>query len=1139
MKTVLGRRSGALLSTLWLAIAGIGAAGLAHAEAVDTLRWRASLELRLSGYCGTSALADFPVLVTLDPATSTGFRYVDFAPQGEDLRFTDAGNTVVLSHEIETWNSNGISRIWVRVPSLVSNQVIRAFWQNSEAGAPGSATVWDAGFRGVWHLSDTLNDATTNANNGVNTGSVATNGIVSGGRFFNGSAFIDCGNHASLNVTSNQLTLSAWIKPNAINGNAIISKSVAATHIAPYYSWVLYAQNPTLHCRLDTTTATYGTLTVGQWQHTAAVYNGSQVTLYINGQSVGSVAKTGNLLSTSRNVRMGGRDTSALGEFFNGALDEVRISSVARSADWVRAERDTMASSTFCSFGSVTETWAPKTGDGVGATNVFSTSAYLTGSLISTGNAPATVWVCWGTSDSGTNFTAWTQKTSLGVRTPGAFSQAITGLTPEASYFYRCRAVNAYGESWSAAQTFTPRYPRLSIADAQCLEGHSGTTALLFRVSLSHSPPAPVSFHYATSPATANAQDYQSAAEDLTIPAGQVEGLITVLVKGDTAAEPDEFFSVALSSVTGAVVEKSSAVGLILDDDRTNSLSPCTVAADVARGRLYIARYTDMSIGVIDTTVNRLIQAFPVPAAPNGVVLNADATRLYVTVGGAEGHVVVLDAASGAVLETFDAGHTPMSPVVSPDGNTLYVCNRFSDNVSFIRLSDGATLARIAVGRQPHAAALTPDGTKLFVAEHLPVGPATNATIAGAVSIINTTTRTVTGRILLPPGSQALRGICVSANGAKVYVTHVLSRFYAPTTQVLRGWMNTAALSVIDAATGTLVNTVLLDDLDLGAANPWGVICSTNNQYLCVSHAGTHEVSIIDQAALLTKLQTGDSDTPQDLTYLVGLRRRLPLKGNGPRGLALIGTMLYATEYFSDTIGTVNIVPGFEYGAVEIPAGGVRMPDTVRQGEQNYNDARLCLQNWQSCASCHPDARADSLNWDLINDGFGSPKNTKSHVFSIQTPPAMSTGIRASAQTAVRSGLRYIQFVSQPESCAAAIDAYLTALRPEASPRLVAGALSEAAARGALLFQSQGCTGCHSGDYLTDGQRHDIGTATDHEVGVTFDTPTLRELWRTAPYLHDGRSATVRDVVVTVHANRVSGLSPSQINALVEYLMSL
>jgi len=459
--------------------------------------------------------------------------------------------------------------------------------------------------------------------------------------------------------------------------------------------------------------------------------------------------------------------------------------------------------------------------------------------------------------------------------------------------------------------------------------------------------------------------------------------------------------------------------------------------------------------------------------------------------------------------------------------------------VSVIRLADGVTLARIAVGRQPHAAALTPDGTKLFVAEFLPVGPSTNGAIAGAVSVIDTATYTLATRIALPPGAQSLRGVCVSADGTKAYVTHVLSRFYAPTTQLLRGWMNTAALSVIDVASEALVGTVLLDDLDLGAANPWGVACTTNGAYVCVTHAGTHEVSVIDQAALLTKLQTADEDTPQDLTYLVGLRRRLPLKGNGPRGLALVGGRLFAAEYFSDTVGVVDIAPGGEYGAQEIAAGGPRTPDSARLGERNYNDAKLCLQTWQSCASCHPDARSDGLNWDQMNDGFGSPKNSKSHIFSMQTPPAMSTGIRANSHLAVRAGLKYIQFVSQPESCAAAIDAYLTALQPVPSPHLVNGALSEAAVRGAALFQSQGCAACHSGEYFTDGKLHDIGTATALEVGVTFDTPTLREIWRTAPYLHDGRHVTVREVVVTVHASRVSGLSAAQIDDLVEYLLSL
>ena len=1097
------------------------------------------MAININGYVGASELTDFPVLVSLDPAAIPGFHYDECAAQGADLRFTDADNAVLLSHEIESWNTGGVSRIWVRVPSLVSNRVIRAFWRNAEAGAASAPSVWDAGFRGVWHLAGSVSDATTNANAAVDSGTLQTNGVVAGARAFGGSATLDCGNGVSLNFT-NQLTLSAWIKPSAIYGNVVVGKSYAADHVSPYYSWVLYTTGSSLHCRIDQSAGTLGTLTVGQWQHVAATYDGSAVTLFVDGNSVGAFAKTGSLLVTPRDVRIGGRDTTSPGEFFSGSIDEVRISSTARSADWIRAERDTVDVSSFCSFGPVVQTQLPQVSAGGGATNVFATRACLTGELISTGAAPASVWMCWGTADGGTNVGAWAHTAALGVRPKGVFGHTVSELTPETPHVYRCRAVNAYGEAWSSASTFVPRYPRLAVSDAQCPEGDAGATSLLFKVTLSYASSDGVAFHYAASNGTAGASDYAAASGDFTFQPGQTEGAIAVPVNGDTEAEPDEYVCLDVSAVSQAVAEKTRAYGLILDDDRTNALSPIALATDAARGRVYVARQSDSSIGVIDAAEAQLVQAFSVPESPNGVTLSPDGLRLYVAAGGAAGHVYVLDAPSaGTALQTLAAGHTPLSPVVSPDGGTLYVCNRFDDDVSVIRLSDGATLARVAVGRQPHAAALTPDGARLFVAEFLPVGPATNAAIAGAVSVIDTATRTLAKRIALPPGSQSLRGICISADGSKVYVTHVLSRFYAPTTQVLRGWMNTAALSVIDVASAALVNTVLLDDLDAGAANPWGVLCSTNNAVLCVAHAGTHEISVIDQVALLAKLQSGDGDTPQDLTYLMGLRRRLPLKGNGPRGLALIGGRLFAAEYFSDTVGVVDIAPGSEYGAEEIAAGGLRSADEARLGEQNYNDAKLCLQGWQSCASCHPDARADGLNWDLMNDGFGSPKNTKSHVFSMMTPPAMSTGIRTNAQVAVRSGLKYIQFVSQPESCAAAIDAYLTALRPEPSPHLVNGALSESAARGAVLFQSRGCTACHSGEYFADGQKHDIGTATALEAGVLFDTPTLRELWRTAPYLHDGRFATVREVVVTVHASRVQGLAAADIDDLVEYLLSL
>lgn len=58
-----------------------------------------------------------------------------------------------------------------------------------------------------------------------------------------------------------------------------------------------------------------------------------------------------------------------------------------------------------------------------------------------------------------------------------------------------------------------------------------------------------------------------------------------------------------------------------------------------------------------------------------------------------------------------------------------------------------------------------------------------------------------------------------------------------------------------------------------------------------------------------------------------------------------------------------------------------------------------------------------------------------------------------------------------------------------------------------------------------------------------FDTPTLIELWRTAPYLHDGSAATLRDVLTTANPDdkhgKTSHLTADQLNDLIAYLLSL
>jgi cytochrome c peroxidase len=211
-----------------------------------------------------------------------------------------------------------------------------------------------------------------------------------------------------------------------------------------------------------------------------------------------------------------------------------------------------------------------------------------------------------------------------------------------------------------------------------------------------------------------------------------------------------------------------------------------------------------------------------------------------------------------------------------------------------------------------------------------------------------------------------------------------------------------------------------------------------------------------------------------------------------------------------------------------------------------FNDAGLCYQGWQSCASCHSsDGRVDGMNWDLLNDGMGNPKNVKSLLFCFQTPPMMSMGVRSDASAAIRAGIRNILFTNPQEEVASAIDEYVKSLQPLPSPYLVHNRQSQSAARGRKLFFSEtlACAQCHPPPLFTDLKPHALGAGKFDQPTDQFYTPPLLELWRTAPYLHDGSAATVRDVVLTHGTTdprgRPANLTPGQVEDLVAYLLTL
>lgn len=593
-------------------------------------------------------------------------------------------------------------------------------------------------------------------------------------------------------------------------------------------------------------------------------------------------------------------------------------------------------------------------------------------------------------------------------------------------------------------------------------------------------------------------------------------------------------------------------------------LSPSCLAISPDGNDIYVGCATADRVLVVDQTTGEIKRRIETPAPPSGLALNASGSRLIVTASSPQSKVCIYATSDGSLIKTVPSRHSAMSPVLSPDEKTLYICERFNNTVAFIDLKAGEVTHRVRVPREPVSLDITPDGEHLVVANHLHAGRADLAVVASTVTVVSAAEARVVKEIELPNGSGLLRDIRVSPDGKHAAVTHLVSRFHLPTTQIERGWINNNAISLIDLASFTRINTVLLDNIDSGAANPWGLAWTSNGRQLLVTHAGTHELSIIDAPELIDKLHrlarepepagTRDyslashtaEDVPNDLSFLVGLRRRIPFDGKGPRSIAVRDSKVWVAHYFSDSLSKLDM--SVDPPAPQSVSLGISVePSMERKGELYFNDADLCFQGWQSCASCHSsDARVDALNWDNLNDGIGNPKNVKSLLLAHRTPPSMALGVRANARVSVRAGIRHALFSVQPDNVAESLDAYLMSLEPIPSPQLEEGKLSDEAKRGKTLFESRsvGCTKCHKPPLFTDQRLHDVGTRGIYDKPTDrFDTPTLIEVWRSAPYLHDGSAATLRDVwhseTLKDEHGTIKDLKPHQLDDLVSYVLSL
>ena len=569
---------------------------------------------------------------------------------------------------------------------------------------------------------------------------------------------------------------------------------------------------------------------------------------------------------------------------------------------------------------------------------------------------------------------------------------------------------------------------------------------------------------------------------------------------------------------------------------KNNYFSPTDFEVDKSNNQLYIAGKTANEVRLYKLPEFSLQKTLTTDLPPKSVKIAGD--KLLVTQSWSEGELLVIDKVSLKRISKIKVGHGACDIATTGNFKTAFVVNQFSNDVSIVDLKLNIETARIPVLRQPMQIELSKDEKFLFVANFLTAHRADVDTVTSEISIIDLDKQTVIRNIQLANGSNALRGMSLSADGNYVFISHNLGRFQVPTSQLEQGWMNTSALSVLNANSHEYIATVLLDQPEYGAAGSWGIDCTKD--FIFVAHSGTHDFSKIDYPKFLEKLnQTEKKETlSYDLRFLSDIRERIKVQGNGPRAIQALDSQLFVANYFTDNMNIFNFDDNMKPETFELNKN--QEMDEVRLGEMYFNDATYCFQGWQSCNGCHPDeARTDGLNWDLLNDGMGNPKNCKSMLAAHETPPAMITGIRPSAEVAVRKGFTHIQFTQVEESHAVAVDNYLKSLVPVPSPYLVNRELSKKAKKGKEVFESVGCNHCHPSPYYTDQKRHEIGVQGEYDHQNSWDTPTLIEVWRTAPYLHDGRSATIAEVFSVEKHGLQQKLSDEELEQLVEYVLSL
>ena len=595
-----------------------------------------------------------------------------------------------------------------------------------------------------------------------------------------------------------------------------------------------------------------------------------------------------------------------------------------------------------------------------------------------------------------------------------------------------------------------------------------------------------------------------------------------------------------------------------------------SITVDPVGRRVWVANPDTDTVTALNADTYAVQTEIAVGKRPVSVALDAS-NQLWVACRD-DDTVWVLNATTGASVKvlTLPWGAAPAGVVLTPDRATGYLALQGSGQIQKFTAQNSTLGTAIALGSTPRALAVTADGKKLLVTQFVSTGN------AGTVRTVDLATFAGSGSLQLPletstpDGSLGGRGLPNYLAGVAADPASGIAWVVGKKDNILRGVFRDGNALTFETTVRAIVSRLDLNqgqeqlnrriDLD-NMSSPSAVTLSDTGALAFVTLQGNNRLIVLNQVGQ----ELARNDT-----------------GLAPGGVAIdpVTQRVFTQDLMSRTVTVFDGAPVMSQSLNQLPrlaqvntVTNEKLSAAVLKGKQifyNAADTRMSRDAYISCASCHVDGDQDGQVWDFTDRGEGlrntitlrgqggqatAPLHWSGNFDEVQDfendMRQFFGGTGFMADTDFNGGTRS-QPLGTPKAGISpdldALAAYVNSLSSAGrSPRRQAnGTMTANAIAGQSLFTSLGCQSCHSGAQMTDRLRHDVGTlkpSSGNRLGGLLDgidTPTLRGLWATAPYLHDGSAPTLRDVLTTAnpagqHGN-VSALTPTQIDQLVEYL---